>query len=65
MVKKKHVLFIVENNSVPSDVRVWPESLAVRDFGFVVSVICPRSKSSSKSVEVIQGIKIYRHPTFG
>jgi len=65
MVKQKHVLFIVENNSVPDDERVWQEALAARDFGFLVSVICPRSKSSPKPAEVIQGIKIYRHPTFG
>ncbi len=27
---KKHILFIVENNSAPHDVRVWPEVLVAR-----------------------------------
>ena len=62
MVIKKHALFIVENNSVPGDVRVWPEALAVRDLGFRVSVICPKNRASSKSFEIIDNIRIFRHP---
>ena len=38
MVKNKHILFVVENNSVPGDKRVWAEATAVKGFGFDVSV---------------------------
>ena len=31
---KKHILFIVENNPVPHDVRVWNEALATKEFGY-------------------------------
>ena len=44
MVKNTHILFIVENNSAPGDVRVWNEALAAREFGYDVSVICPKAK---------------------
>lgn len=63
MVGKKHVLFIVENNSVPCDRRVWAEALAVKSFGYDVSVICPEDKKRKQSNdEVLEGIQIYRHP---
>ena len=58
----KHVLFIVENESVPQDVRVWSEASTVKDFGHTVSVICPQTKRSKLKYEVINGINIYRHP---
>lgn len=60
---KKHALFIVENNPVPSDVRVWKEAKAVKEFGYDVSVICPRSARVSKPFERIDGIDIHRHYT--
>ena len=40
-----HVLFIVENNPVPGDRRVWPEVLAARELGHHVSVICPKDSN--------------------
>ena len=58
---KKHVLFIVENDSVPQDSRVWNEALSVKDFGYNVSVICPNKKGSSPKYENLEGIDIYRH----
>ena len=30
---KKHILFIVENNPVPPDVRVWNEARAAKKAG--------------------------------
>ena len=57
-----HVLFIVENNTVPSDIRVWREANTAKQAGYEVSVISPKSKHYSKRYEVIEGIKIYRHP---
>jgi glycosyltransferase involved in cell wall biosynthesis len=58
----KHVLFIVENQSVPHDVRVWSEALAVKEFGYAVSVICPSNERGRSRYESVEGISIYRHP---
>lgn len=56
------VCIIVENLSVPTDGRVWREAGALRDAGYLVSVICPKGKSSfTASYEVLDGIHIYRH----
>ena len=59
---KKHVLFIVENNSVPRDVRVWSEARSAKEFGFDVSVICPEDKLSDSRESCVEGIHIYAHP---
>ena len=58
---KKHILFIVENNPVPHDVRVWNEAQALKEFGYEVTVICPRNKKNPSRFEVLNGITIYRH----
>ena len=62
MVEKKHILFIVENNPVPFDVRVWSEAKAMKDFGYEVSIICPEDKRTFNKKRIIDGIFIYRHP---
>jgi glycosyltransferase involved in cell wall biosynthesis len=63
--KKGHatsVCIIVENLTVPLDRRVWSEACALRDAGYIVSVICPKGKSShASSYEILEGIHIYRH----
>lgn len=59
---RKHVLFIVENQSMPFDKRVWSEALSVKEFGFTVSVISPEKSTGQKKYEVIEGVHIYRHP---
>jgi glycosyltransferase involved in cell wall biosynthesis len=61
MVKTNHILFIVENNPVPHDIRVWNEALAVKEFGYNVTILCPRSIKSPKKFEIIDNIRIYRH----
>jgi glycosyltransferase involved in cell wall biosynthesis len=61
-VKKKHVLFIVENNPVPRDTRVWNEARAVKELGHDVSIICPYEDQSKQGESVLEGIRIYRHP---
>ena len=62
----KHILFIVENNTYPSDKRVQPESLVAQKYGFKVSAISPTNKWYPKKYEVIDGIEIYRyHRLFG
>jgi len=58
---KKHILFIVENNSVPGDVRVWAEARSALEFGYDVTVICPSSRGKIFEYEQIEGISIYRH----
>jgi glycosyltransferase involved in cell wall biosynthesis len=56
------VCIIVENLPVPVDRRVWCEARALRDAGYVVSVICPKGKNScTASYEILDGIHIYRH----
>jgi glycosyltransferase involved in cell wall biosynthesis len=60
---KKHILFIVENNPVPNDVRVWAEAIAVKELGYDVSVICPLNDKTPLQYECIEGIAIYRHYT--
>jgi glycosyltransferase involved in cell wall biosynthesis len=56
------VCIIVENLPVPVDRRVWSEARALRDAGYIVSVICPKGKKScTASYEILDGIYIYRH----
>jgi glycosyltransferase involved in cell wall biosynthesis/peptidoglycan/xylan/chitin deacetylase (PgdA/CDA1 family) len=59
-----HIVFIVENNSVPRDRRVWAEAQAAREFGHLVSIICPKDNVSDPAWDkaVSTGIHIYRHP---
>jgi glycosyltransferase involved in cell wall biosynthesis len=62
MVKNKHVLLIVENNTVPLDVRVWSEANALKESGYEVSIICPEDRRTFNKEKIINGINIYRHP---
>lgn len=56
------VCIIVENLPVPVDRRVWSEARALRDAGYIVSVICPKGKKScTASYELLDGIHIHRH----
>ena len=57
-----HILFVVENNTVPFDRRVWAEARAAREFGYEVSVICPSDRTRDSGPNIIDGIRIYRHP---
>jgi glycosyltransferase involved in cell wall biosynthesis len=59
----KHALILVENLSVPFDRRVWQESLALRQAGWEVSVICPQgTKRDTETYAEIEGVRIYRYP---
>jgi len=58
----KHVLFIVENCSVPDDQRVWKEAKAIKEMGFDVSVISPKDEKRDKeNYANINEINIYRY----
>jgi glycosyltransferase involved in cell wall biosynthesis len=60
--KLRRVLIIVENLPLPLDRRVWQEACALRDKGYIVSIICPTGKGFERRFEVIDGIEIHRHP---
>lgn len=62
MVTNKHILFIVENNPYPGDVRVRSEAEAAKSFGHKVTVISPLTKRFPLKYENIDGIAVYRHP---
>lgn len=62
IMKKKKILIIVENMSVPPDRRVWKEAQALHEHGYDVSVLSPRGKNYRRMHEVLEGIHIYRHP---
>ena len=59
---KPAILIVVENLPVPFDRRVWQESLALRDAGYEVIVICPQMHGQVAPEETLEGIQIYRHP---
>ncbi|MFW8602222.1 glycosyltransferase family 4 protein [Desulfobacterota bacterium M19] len=59
--KKKGILIIVENLSLPFDRRVWQEANTLAEAGYKVSIICPVGKGYEKRYEEINGIFIYRH----
>src|SRR5438876_5566032 len=58
----RSILIIVQNLPVPLDRRVWQETNTVRRAGFDVAVICPKSKTYTKSYERLEGVDIYRYP---
>jgi glycosyltransferase involved in cell wall biosynthesis len=62
--QKKHVLMIVENNSVPFDRRVWYEATSLRDEGWMVTIICPVDEKPPVPgfADHIDGITVYRFP---
>lgn len=59
---KRKVLIIVENAPVPFDTRVWKEACSLCQSGYDVTVLSPRGKGYEQAYEVIDGIRIYRHP---
>lgn len=59
---KRKVLIIVENGPVPFDTRVWKEATSLQANGYDVAVLCPRAKGYTKGYELLDGVRIYRHP---
>ena len=57
----RRVLFLVENLPSPFDRRVWQEATALRDAGYLVSIICPTGKGYEKKFETLEGIEIFRY----
>lgn len=59
---ERSCVIVVENLPVPMDRRVWQEALALRQAGWMVSVICPTNERHPETYEELDGIAIYRHP---
>ncbi len=59
---KKKILIVVENAAVPFDTRVWKEALSLHEAGYEVTVLCPRAKGAELGHEMIEGVRVYRHP---
>lgn len=57
-----HVLIIVENLPVPFDRRVWSEAQALKNAGMDVTVISPGVSKGLPREEVLDGVRILRHP---
>lgn len=56
------VLILDENLPVPFDRRVWMEARALREAGYGVTVVCPRTAAYPAAHERLEGIDILRHP---
>ncbi len=59
---KKKILIIVENQPVPNDTRVQKEAVSLHEAGYEVTVLCPKGKGAELGYEMIDGIRVYRHP---
>ena len=59
---KKKILIIVENQPVPNDTRVQKEAASLHEAGYEVTVLCPKGKGAELGHEIIDGIRVYRHP---
>ncbi|GAC1701765.1 MAG: glycosyltransferase family 4 protein [Candidatus Acidiferrum sp.] len=59
---KRKVLIIVENLPVPFDSRVMKEAISLKKEDYDVTVLCPRGKGCTAGYEVLDGVRIYRHP---
>lgn len=51
----------MQNLPVPFDRRVWQEACALRDNGYDVTVICPRSEQYPELEEEIDGVHVHRY----
>jgi len=58
----RRTLIIVENLPCPFDRRVWQEALALQSNGYEVSIICPVGRGFDARFEILDAIRIYRHP---
>jgi glycosyltransferase involved in cell wall biosynthesis len=65
MASPGRVLIVDENLPVPFDRRVWMESCALRDAGYEVVVVCPAGREAPAPFEVLDGVRIHRHPLSG
>ena len=57
----RRVLVLIENLPAPFDRRVWQEACALRDAGYVVSIICPTGPGCEEKFVAIGDIHIHRY----
>jgi len=62
--RKKHILFVVENNQIPMDTRVLKEAKALEEEGLEVSIICPDFKKEKKYYKKINNIEVFQYFCF-
>jgi glycosyltransferase involved in cell wall biosynthesis len=60
--QRPRALIVVQNLPVPLDRRVWLESLALRDAGWDVAVICPQGPGDP-AYEELEGIQLHKYPS--
>src|SRR5229473_3010882 len=62
MGKIRKILMLLENCPAPTDNRVWAEAVALRDYGFQVSIIGPKgAKEYRESYTCIEDIHVYQY----
>lgn len=62
MILPGSVLILDENAPVPLDRRVWMEACALRDAGYHVTVVSPRTATFASPRESLEGVDLWRHP---
>jgi len=62
--QRKRALIIVQDLPVEVDRRVWNEARALRDAGYLVTVICPRARNAKGWSGTMDEIRILRYPWF-
>ena len=54
-------MILVENASVPTDPRVWPECSTLHAAGWNVTVVCPKGRTADRSArEIVDGVEVHR-----
>ncbi len=62
MSKAPKILMLLENSPVITDSRVWPEARTFHEYGFHVSVICPKKSAEDRESHIcVEGIHIYQY----
>ncbi|TME05648.1 MAG: glycosyltransferase family 4 protein [Chloroflexi bacterium] len=62
MGKIRKILMLIENCPARADNRVWAEAIALRDYGFQVSIIGPKgAKEYRESYTCIEDIHVYQY----
>jgi glycosyltransferase involved in cell wall biosynthesis len=59
---KRKILIVVENQPAPLDTRVMKEAYSLHNAGYEVTVLSPDGKGTKVGHEVLEGVRIYRHP---
>ncbi len=60
LTSRRHVLLVVENETVPHDRRVWNQARSAKRNGYDVTVICPQGRKKQARRETLDGIDIIR-----